>query len=79
MYICLSYVKEHNGKNLLDIYDAGDYGRYARKVMKILFSPAEMSDSILYANSTFAKPGLDPDRMRKFKGRHLSLLFLKYE
>ncbi|CAF5188328.1 unnamed protein product, partial [Rotaria magnacalcarata] len=57
----------HNGQNLLDIYDAGDHGRYARKVMKILFTPVEMSESILYANSTYSKPGLDPNRMQKFK------------
>ncbi|CAF1001056.1 unnamed protein product [Rotaria sordida] len=57
----------YKGKNLLDIYDGGDCGAFARQVMKILFTPAEMSESILYANPTYAKPGLDPVLMRKFK------------
>ncbi|CAF1206935.1 unnamed protein product [Rotaria magnacalcarata] len=57
----------HNGQNLLNIYDAGDHGRYARKVMQILFTLVEMSESILYANSPYSKPGLDPNRMQKFK------------
>ncbi|CAF2847724.1 unnamed protein product [Rotaria sp. Silwood2] len=52
--------KPYKGINLLDIHDSGDCGRYARRVMKILFTPAEMSESILYANPTYAKPGLDP-------------------
>ncbi|CAF5070467.1 unnamed protein product, partial [Rotaria magnacalcarata] len=29
---------EYNSQNLLGIYDAGNYGRFAPKVMKILFS-----------------------------------------
>ncbi|CAF2684188.1 unnamed protein product [Rotaria sp. Silwood2] len=53
-------VLPYKGINLLDIHDSGDCGRYARRVMKILFTPAEMSESILYANPTYAKPGLDP-------------------
>jgi hypothetical protein len=63
-YIDLSYVKEYNSQNLLGIYDAGDYGRFAPKVMKILFSSTEMSQSIIYSNSVCAKSMLvDPDRM----------------
>ncbi|CAM4840658.1 unnamed protein product [Rotaria magnacalcarata] len=29
--------EEYNSQNLLGIYDAGNYGRFAPKVMKILF------------------------------------------
>jgi len=68
-------MKPYKGINLLDIHDSGDCGRYARQVMKILFTPAEMSESIHYANSTYAKPGLDPKRMRIFKSR--SLIFFE--
>ncbi|CAF1001110.1 unnamed protein product [Rotaria magnacalcarata] len=38
---------EYNSQNLLGIYDAGDYGRFAPKVMKILFSSTE-NESINY-------------------------------
>ncbi|CAM4828128.1 unnamed protein product [Rotaria magnacalcarata] len=54
---------EYNSQNLLGIYDAGNYGRFATKVMKILFSSTEMSQSIIYSNSVCAKSMLDPDRM----------------
>ncbi|CAF3407326.1 unnamed protein product [Rotaria socialis] len=55
---------EYNSQNLLDIYDAGDYGKFAPKVMKLLFSSTEMSQSIIYSNSVCAKSMLaDPDRM----------------
>ncbi|CAF1444598.1 unnamed protein product [Rotaria magnacalcarata] len=60
-FIGLSYVKEYNSQNLLGIYDAGNYGRFATKVMKILFSSTEMSQSIIYSNSVCAKSMLDPD------------------
>ncbi|CAF4495613.1 unnamed protein product [Rotaria magnacalcarata] len=63
IFIGLSYVKEYNSQNLLGIYDAGNYGRFATKVMKILFSSTEMSQSIIYSNSVCAKSMLDPDRM----------------
>ncbi|CAF1679970.1 unnamed protein product [Rotaria magnacalcarata] len=52
---------EYNSQNLLGIYDAGNYGRFATKVMKILFSSTEMSQSIIYSNSVCAKSMLDPD------------------
>ncbi|CAF3938724.1 unnamed protein product [Rotaria magnacalcarata] len=54
---------EYNSQNLLGIYDAGNYGRFATKVMKILFSSTEMSQSIIYSNSVCAKSMLDPDRL----------------
>ncbi|CAF4783700.1 unnamed protein product [Rotaria socialis] len=55
---------EYNSQNLLDIYDAGDYGKFAPKVMKLLFSSTEMSQSIIYSNSVCAKSMLaDPDRL----------------
>ncbi|CAF2050623.1 unnamed protein product [Rotaria magnacalcarata] len=54
---------EYNGQNLLGIHDAGDYGRFVPKVMKILFSSTEMSQSIIYSNSVCAKFMLDPDRL----------------
>ncbi|CAF1448212.1 unnamed protein product [Rotaria magnacalcarata] len=54
---------EYNSQNLLDIYDAGNYGRFATKVMKILFSSTEMCRSIIYSNLVCAKFVLDPDHM----------------
>ncbi|CAF5072573.1 unnamed protein product, partial [Rotaria magnacalcarata] len=45
------------------IYDAGNYGRFAPKVMKILFSSTQKCKSIIYSNSVCAKSMLDPDRM----------------
>ncbi|CAF2810427.1 unnamed protein product [Rotaria sp. Silwood2] len=65
----VSYVKEYNGQTLLDIHDAGDCGRFARTVLKNLFTPAEMSRSVLYSNSVYAKPSLDPIRTKKFKDK----------
>ncbi|CAF4572486.1 unnamed protein product, partial [Rotaria magnacalcarata] len=62
-FIGLSYVKEYNSQNLLGIYDAGNYGRLAPKVMKILFSSTQKCKSIIYSNSVCAKSMLDPDRM----------------
>ncbi|CAF4173403.1 unnamed protein product [Rotaria magnacalcarata] len=58
IYIGLSYVEEYNGQNLLGIHDAGDYGRFVPKVMKILFSSTEMSQSIIYSNSMRCANGL---------------------
>ncbi|CAF4480089.1 unnamed protein product, partial [Rotaria sp. Silwood2] len=57
-------IVEYNGQNLLDIHDAGDCGRFARTVLKNLFTSAEMSRSILYSYSIYTKPGLDPVRMK---------------
>ncbi|CAF5213071.1 unnamed protein product, partial [Rotaria magnacalcarata] len=54
---------EYNSQNLLGIYDAGNYGRFASKVMKILFSSTEMNQSIIYSNSVCAKSMVDLDRM----------------
>ncbi|CAF5111989.1 unnamed protein product [Rotaria magnacalcarata] len=54
---------EYNSQNRLGIYDAGNYGRFAPKVMKILFSSTEMSQSLIYSNSVCAKSMLDPGRM----------------
>ncbi|CAF3883212.1 unnamed protein product [Rotaria magnacalcarata] len=56
-------VVEYNNQNLLSIYNAGDHGRYARRIMKILFTLEKMSQSILYANPTYAKPGLNSRRI----------------
>ena len=69
MHSSLSYVKDYKGQNLLAVYDKDDPGRFARAIMKILFTSAEMSQSILYANPAYAKPGLDSDRMVIFKGK----------
>ncbi|CAF4883896.1 unnamed protein product [Rotaria magnacalcarata] len=49
---------EYNSQNLLGIYDAGNYGRFAPKVMKILFSSTEMYQSIIYSNSMRCVNGL---------------------
>ncbi|CAF4564450.1 unnamed protein product, partial [Rotaria sp. Silwood2] len=57
-------IVEYNGQTLLDIHDAGDCGRFARTVLKNLFTPAEMSRSVLYSNSVYAKPSLDPIRTK---------------
>ncbi|CAF1506358.1 unnamed protein product, partial [Didymodactylos carnosus] len=51
---------DYNGQNLLDIYARGDHTKYAREILKILFTNAEMSRSILMPNPIFSKPGLDP-------------------
>ncbi|CAF1361037.1 unnamed protein product, partial [Didymodactylos carnosus] len=58
---------DYNGQNLLDIYARGDHTKYAREILKILFTNAEMSRSILMPNPIFSKPGLDPARMAIFK------------
>ncbi|CAF3907306.1 unnamed protein product [Rotaria magnacalcarata] len=48
-----------NNQNLLDTYDSGSPGQFARSILKKLFTPAEMCESILYPNDNYAKPGLD--------------------
>lgn len=58
---------EYNGKNLLGLHSTGDCGRYARQLLKMIFTVDELSDSILYPNPTYAKPGLDQTRMILFK------------
>ncbi|CAF2070620.1 unnamed protein product, partial [Rotaria magnacalcarata] len=59
---------EYNDQNLLSIYDASDHERFARKIMKVLFTPAKMSESILSVNPVYTtKSGLDPNRMKIFK------------
>ena len=63
-------MQEYNGKNLLAIYDAGNCGRFARQTLKILFTSAELSESILFGSPAYAKPGLDPIRMRIFEGKN---------
>ena len=67
---CVFWFQEYKGKNLLDIHDYGDHTRFARQLLKLLFTPAELSQSILYANTTYAKPGLDVDRMKLFRGKN---------
>ncbi|CAF4397832.1 unnamed protein product, partial [Didymodactylos carnosus] len=67
-FICLSlFLHDYNGQNLLDIYARGDHTKYAREILKILFTNAEMSRSSLMPNPIFSKPGLDPARMAIFK------------
>lgn len=39
----------------------------------MIFTVDELSDSILYPNPTYAKPGLDQTRMILFKGNPLKL------
>ncbi|CAF1544367.1 unnamed protein product, partial [Rotaria magnacalcarata] len=56
-----------NNENLLDTYDRGNPGQFARDILKKLFTPAEMSESILYPNDIYAKRGLDANRMKLFK------------
>ncbi|CAF2139535.1 unnamed protein product [Rotaria magnacalcarata] len=48
-----------NNQNLLDTYDSGSPGQFARSILKKLFTPAEMCESILYPNDNYTKPGLD--------------------
>lgn len=60
----------------MDTYDRGNPGQFARDILKKLFTPAEMSESILYPNDIYAKRGLDANRMKLFKGE--SMLFLTY-
>lgn len=55
----------------MDIKDNGTSGQYARNVLKKLFTVEELSGSILYPNDTYAKPGLDTNRMKLFKGKPL--------
>ncbi|CAF1257612.1 unnamed protein product [Rotaria magnacalcarata] len=52
-----------NNQNLLDTYDSGSLGQFARSILKKLFT-AEMCGSILYPNDNYAKPGLDANRMK---------------
>ncbi|CAF2077062.1 unnamed protein product, partial [Rotaria magnacalcarata] len=52
-----------NNQNLLDTYDSGSPGQFARSILKKLFT-AEMCGSILYPNDNYAKPGLDANRMK---------------
>ncbi|CAF3417237.1 unnamed protein product [Rotaria socialis] len=56
-------IVEYNSQNLLGIYDAGDYGQFAPKLMTILFSSTEMNESIIYSNSGCAKFMIDLDHM----------------
>ena len=53
----------------------GDCGRYSRQIMKILFTPDELSESILFYNPTYAKSGLDSARMNIFKGNAWQHIF----
>ncbi|CAF3391916.1 unnamed protein product [Rotaria socialis] len=45
----------------------GSPSQFARSILKKLFTPAEMCESILYPNDNYAKPGLDANRMKLFK------------
>ncbi|CAF3426212.1 unnamed protein product, partial [Rotaria socialis] len=60
-------VVSFNNQNLLDTYDSGSPGQLARSILKKLFTFAEMYESILYPNDNYAKPGLDANRMKRFK------------
>lgn len=51
----------------MDICNGGNPGKLARNFLKKLFTPAEISESILYPNDTYAKPGLDANRMKFLK------------
>jgi len=75
-YYCFSCIESFKNQNLLDTYDSGSPGRFARSILKKLFIRAQMSESILYPNNNYAKHGLDANRMKLFKGE--SLLFLIY-
>lgn len=52
----------------MSIAKAADYKKYARTILKILFTPSELSDSILIANPLYARPGLDGNRMAIWAG-----------
>ncbi|CAF4449379.1 unnamed protein product [Rotaria socialis] len=56
-------VVEFNGTNLLDVAKSADYKKYARTILKLIFSPGELSNSVLISNRIYARPGLDPQRM----------------
>ena len=43
--------------------------------MKILFSSAETSESILHVNSTYVKSVHDPDHIRVVKGKPFSTYY----
>lgn len=62
------FTQDYNGTNLVNLHDTGDYKKYARSLLKFLFTPAEMSDSVLFENPNYARSGLDKSRMSLWKG-----------
>ncbi|CAM4966127.1 unnamed protein product [Rotaria socialis] len=54
------------GLNLLTIAQTANSKKYARIILKTLFTSDELSDSILFANPNYTRPGLDPKRMATF-------------
>ncbi len=62
-------LQEYNGINLLTVSKASDYKKYARTILRTLFTPDELSNSILIANPIYARPGLDTNRMAIWQGK----------
>ncbi|CAF1147892.1 unnamed protein product [Adineta ricciae] len=56
-------VVDFNGLNLITVSRATDYKKFARSLLKTLFSRAELANSILFSNQIYSRPGLDPSRM----------------
>ncbi len=61
-------LKDFNGINLLTVSKSADYKKYARTIMKLLFSTDELANSILISNPIYARRGLDPNRMATWAG-----------
>jgi hypothetical protein len=59
----------HDTVDLLDVM-ASDYDDYARKILKIIFTPQELKDSILPPGRRhLARPPLDEIKFKKFTGK----------
>ena len=61
--------QDFNGQNLLPVAKTADYKKYARTVMKILFTHDELSNSILISNPNYTRPDLDHSRMQIWQGK----------
>ena len=74
--VSLHLIQDFNGRNLLNFCETADYKKYARSLLKLLFTPAEMSESILFDNPAYTRSGLDPARMSLWKGIRILSRFL---
>ena len=57
--VSLHLIQDFNGRNLLNFCETADYKKYARSLLKLLFTPAEMSESILFDNPAYTRSGED--------------------
>ena len=56
--------QDFNDHNLLNVAKTADYKKYARKLIRILFTHDELSNSTLISNPNYTRPGLDHSQMQ---------------